>query len=178
MRPPRVDSLGVEPRDHLGRVSKGPAAKRAEYGVAHTSIHERVQLRVDASLGFGDVEARASTEVLRGRTKLVEREDLIVVQPCVPEIWGSAILLPGRRTRLAALTAHARDAVQLVFGVALMLLVAGVIEGHISPARIPDETKLLFAAVAALAMVWYLALAGRRPRRTDAWRAARAPPPA
>ncbi len=84
-------------------------------------------------------------------------------------LWlGSAILLPGRQTRLAALATRARDAVQLVFGVALMLLVAGLIEGHISPARIPDEVKLSFAAVAAAGLVWYLTLAGRAPAASGA----------
>ena len=78
-------------------------------------------------------------------------------------LWlGSAILLPGRRTRREVLVTRGREAVSLIGGTALMLLIAGLIEGFISPSTlIPREMKLLLATLFALAMVSYFAFAGR-----------------
>jgi uncharacterized membrane protein SpoIIM required for sporulation/uncharacterized RDD family membrane protein YckC len=84
-------------------------------------------------------------------------------------LWmGSAILLPGRRTRREALVTRGREAVSLIGGTALMLVVAGSIEGFISPSELPREVKLGFAAVAGLAMVSYFAFAGRGQEHREA----------
>jgi uncharacterized membrane protein SpoIIM required for sporulation/uncharacterized RDD family membrane protein YckC len=78
-------------------------------------------------------------------------------------LWmGSGLLLPGRRARLPCFAERARDAVALVAGVGMLLIVAGLIEGWISPSRLPDPVKLLFSAVIALGLFWYLVFAGRR----------------
>ena len=66
----------------------------------------------------------------------------------------------GRLTRREVLVTRGREAVSLILGTALMLVIAGMIEGFISPSELPREIKLAFAAVAALAMVAYFALAG------------------
>ena len=77
-------------------------------------------------------------------------------------LWlGSALVLPGRRTRGEVLVARGREAVSLIGGTALMLLVAGIIEGFISPSQLPREIKLGFAALFALGMLSYFAFAGR-----------------
>lgn len=77
-------------------------------------------------------------------------------------LWlGAGILLPGRRTRREVLVTHGREASALILGVAIMLLIAGLIEGFISPSRLPREIKLLCATIFALAMVSYFAFAGR-----------------
>jgi uncharacterized membrane protein SpoIIM required for sporulation/uncharacterized RDD family membrane protein YckC len=77
-------------------------------------------------------------------------------------LWlGSAFLLPGRITRREALVVRGREAVSLIGGTAAMLVVAGTIEGLISPSDLPREVKLSFAALVALLLVAYLALAGR-----------------
>jgi uncharacterized membrane protein SpoIIM required for sporulation/uncharacterized RDD family membrane protein YckC len=76
-------------------------------------------------------------------------------------LWlGSAILFPGRRTRREVLVTRGREAVSLIGGTAIMLLIAGLIEGFISPSDLPREIKLLFAVLFALAMVSYFAFAG------------------
>jgi uncharacterized membrane protein SpoIIM required for sporulation/uncharacterized RDD family membrane protein YckC len=76
-------------------------------------------------------------------------------------LWlGSAILLPGRRTRREVLVTRGREAVSLIGGTAIMLLIAGMIEGFISPSQLPREIKLTFATIFALAMVSYFAFAG------------------
>jgi uncharacterized membrane protein SpoIIM required for sporulation/uncharacterized RDD family membrane protein YckC len=78
-------------------------------------------------------------------------------------LWlASGILLPGRRTRREVLAARGREAVALMAGTVLLLLVAGFIEGFISPAPIPRPLKLTLAAVFALVLAVYLLGAGRR----------------
>ncbi len=77
-------------------------------------------------------------------------------------LWlGAGMLVPGRRTRREVLVERGRESAALVLGVALMLVIAGLIEGFISPSQLPREVKFVFAAVFALAMVAYFAFAGR-----------------
>jgi len=76
-------------------------------------------------------------------------------------LWlGTAMLLPGRRTRREVLVTHGREAVSLILGTALMLLIAGLIEGFISPSQLPREVKLVMASLFAAAMLSYFVFAG------------------
>ncbi len=78
-------------------------------------------------------------------------------------LWlGSALFMPGRLTRGRALAEHARDAIGLVLGVAFLLVIAGIIEGFISPSRIAVPLKLTAGAAAAGWLVLYLTAGGRR----------------
>jgi hypothetical protein len=45
-----------------------------------------------------------------------------------------------------------------------MLVVAGTIEGFISPQRWPPEVRIAFGALTAAALVLYFGFAGRAPR--------------
>ncbi|HYH82714.1 MAG TPA: stage II sporulation protein M [Longimicrobium sp.] len=77
-------------------------------------------------------------------------------------LWlGSAMLLPGRLTRREALVRRGRESVSLIGGTAVMLVVAGIIEGFVSPSGLPASVKLGFAGLTAVGMVVYLAFAGR-----------------
>jgi uncharacterized membrane protein SpoIIM required for sporulation/uncharacterized RDD family membrane protein YckC len=77
-------------------------------------------------------------------------------------LWlGSAIWFPGRAYKSVALVARAREAASCLGGVILLLVLAGLIEGFVSPARLPDGVKLLAGAVAALWLSSYLGFAGR-----------------
>jgi len=76
-------------------------------------------------------------------------------------LMASAILLPGRLTRREALVLRGREAVSLLGGTVLLLLVAGTIEGFVSPSAIPRPLKLSLAALFAALLVAYLGLAGR-----------------
>ncbi|MCU0618870.1 MAG: stage II sporulation protein M [Gemmatimonadaceae bacterium] len=71
-------------------------------------------------------------------------------------LLGTALLLPGDRTRREALVANGLRALHLIGCSTLFLLVAGVIEGNISPARLPNEVKYGVAALTAVAMAAYL----------------------
>jgi uncharacterized membrane protein SpoIIM required for sporulation len=77
-------------------------------------------------------------------------------------LWlGSALLLPGRRTRAEVLVRRGRESIALIGGTAMMLVCAGIIEGFISPSQLPGPVKFAFAAVFALAMAAYFVTAGR-----------------
>src|SRR5262249_45633095 len=83
-------------------------------------------------------------------------------------LWmGSGLLLPGRETRRAAFAERAKETIALIGGVGAMLVVAGVIEGFISPSRMADASKLTFAALTAVALALYLGMPGR-PARSSA----------
>ncbi|HEX8361158.1 MAG TPA: stage II sporulation protein M [Longimicrobium sp.] len=85
-------------------------------------------------------------------------------------LWlGSAFLVPGRLTRREALVVRGREAIALIGGTALLLLVAGTIEGFVSPSDLPRPLKLAFAALVALVLAVYLLKAGSH-RDTEAQR--------
>lgn len=74
---------------------------------------------------------------------------------------GSAMLMPGDLSRADAMKSRGKDAIRLMMGVAVLLVVAGIIEGFISPAPIPAAIKFSIAAITGLALYAYLLLAGR-----------------
>ena len=77
-------------------------------------------------------------------------------------LWlGSAMVLPGRLTRGQALVERGRESVSLIAGTTMMLILAGTIEGFVSPSALPREIKFAFAALMAVLMVLYLCFAGR-----------------
>ena len=74
---------------------------------------------------------------------------------------GSALLMPGDLSRADALKSRGKEAVRLMIGVALLLVLAGIIEGFISPAPIPASIKYSVGAVTGMALYSYLLFAGR-----------------
>ncbi|MBR9989235.1 MAG: stage II sporulation protein M, partial [Gemmatimonadetes bacterium] len=82
-------------------------------------------------------------------------------------LLGSAFVLPGRRTRRSALVHRARDAVSLLGGTVVLLVLAGLVEGFISPSTLPSAAKLGFGTLMAVILGAYLLLAGRNEPTTD-----------
>jgi uncharacterized membrane protein SpoIIM required for sporulation len=74
---------------------------------------------------------------------------------------GSALLVPGDLSRADALKSRGKEAGRLMMGVAVLLVVAGIIEGFISPAPIPAAIKFTVATVTGIALYSYLLLSGR-----------------
>src|SRR5207247_10702319 len=74
---------------------------------------------------------------------------------------GTALLMPGNLTRGDALKSRGMEAVRLIVGCIPLLVVAGIIEGFISPAPINPAIKFGVAAVTGIALYSYLFLAGR-----------------
>jgi uncharacterized membrane protein SpoIIM required for sporulation len=76
-------------------------------------------------------------------------------------LLASGFLLPGRLRRVDALKLCARRASVLVLGVAAMLVLAGMIEGFITPLRTPPVVRLSIGALTALGLFPYLLFTGR-----------------
>ena len=76
---------------------------------------------------------------------------------------GTALLMPGDLSRGDAFKSRGLEAVRLIVGCVPLLVVAGIIEGFISPAPINPAIKFSIAAVTGIALYSYLLLAGREP---------------
>jgi uncharacterized membrane protein SpoIIM required for sporulation len=74
---------------------------------------------------------------------------------------GSALIMPGDLSRADALKTRGKDAVRLMLGVAVLLVVAGIIEGFVSPAPINPGIKFAIGGITGVALYSYLLFAGR-----------------
>ena len=74
---------------------------------------------------------------------------------------GSAIIMPGDLSRADALKSRGIEGVKLMLGIIPLLVVAGTIEGFISPAPINPAIKFTIAGLTGLALYSYLLLSGR-----------------
>ena len=74
---------------------------------------------------------------------------------------GSAMIMPGDLSRAEAIKKNGKAAVRLMVGVATLLVLAGLIEGFISPAPINPRIKFSIAAITGITLYSYLLLAGR-----------------
>ncbi len=79
---------------------------------------------------------------------------------------GKAVLLPGRRTRRAALAEQARRSLSTLGCAALLLLAAGLVEGFYSPSGLPSAAKFAFSAASAAGLALYFGMAGRTAAAT------------
>jgi uncharacterized membrane protein SpoIIM required for sporulation len=93
-------------------------------------------------------------------------------------VLGWSIVAPGDRTRVASLQSAARGVVVVVFGAAVMLLMAAAVEGFWSASSVPSLVKRVVGAVLFGIVACYIALAGRgsneaealeRAARSDRW---------
>jgi uncharacterized membrane protein SpoIIM required for sporulation len=75
---------------------------------------------------------------------------------------AKALLMPGDLRRIDALVENGRLSIKLILGCIPMLLIAGLIEGFISPAHIPATFKFSISAMSAVLMTIYFL----RPDRT------------
>ena len=75
-------------------------------------------------------------------------------------VLAGGFLRPGRARRSDALVFAARRAGTLVMGVAMLLCVAGTIEGFVSPQRLSIPTRDTIGAITAVALLAYLLGAG------------------
>jgi len=77
-------------------------------------------------------------------------------------LLATAMLVPGDRTRREALVSNGMRSLHLVACVIIFLILAGLIEGNISPSKLPDSAKYATAVITAIFIVWYVLL-GRQP---------------
>jgi len=82
-------------------------------------------------------------------------------------LFGTALLFPGDLPRFDNLRLRGREAIQLAVGCVPLLVIAGTIEGFISPTAIPPAMKFTISAVTGFALYAYLLLAGRGGTQQD-----------
>jgi uncharacterized membrane protein SpoIIM required for sporulation len=81
---------------------------------------------------------------------------------------GYSIWNPKDLSRTNALKKAGLEAVKLVFGCACLLVIAGIIEGFLSPSALPAQIKFATGIITGIAMYSYLLLVGRtRGENTD-----------
>ncbi len=73
---------------------------------------------------------------------------------------GFAFLIPGGKTRSAALQEAGRRALPVMMLAALLFWAAAVIEGYVSPSQLPYMAKATVAGVSALLLTFYLVVLG------------------
>ena len=77
---------------------------------------------------------------------------------------GYSIINPGDLTRIQALKKCGMQAVRLAIGVAVLLVIAGIIEGFVSPTNIPPAIKFGTGILTGILMYSYLFLVGRNEK--------------
>ncbi|MGI8586258.1 MAG: stage II sporulation protein M [Chloroflexia bacterium] len=79
---------------------------------------------------------------------------------------ADSMLRPGMLSRGASLRLAAQEAVQMILGGAGLLIIAGIIEGNVSPSETPLWFHIGFGLLTGLLLYTYLIFAGRDPART------------
>lgn len=92
----------------------------------------------------------------------------------LPAIWiasgagllmAEALLFPGRYRRRAELRLKGRHSVQIMIGIVPILLVAGTIEGFVSPSSLPGVAKAMLGLSLGLGLLAYILSARREPKQ-------------
>lgn len=73
---------------------------------------------------------------------------------------GASIIAPGNLGRVDSVRLAGGTALKLFAGAVAMFVIAGIIEGFVTPSQLPEWSKLAFAGLTAVALIAYFGLAG------------------
>ncbi len=132
------------------------AGVAAGLGTALLLLWNGIQLGVVAGLAVGSGNGRVFFELVTAHGVL--ELSCIIVAAAAGMRMGWALVEPGRLTRARALGLEAREAVKIVLGTAPWLVVAGLIEGFLTPAGTGLATVVVVGFGVA-AVYWGLVLA-------------------
>ncbi len=79
---------------------------------------------------------------------------------------GWSMIRPGDRSRALALAEEGRKSVPVLIGLVLVFIVAGLIEGFVTPSTLPTGTRVGIGVLAQAVFVAYIAAYGFRAGRT------------
>ena len=151
------------------KVSLAAVAGGISFGLLTAGVLIFNGVLIGVVLGIGTAAGNGSVLVELIVPHGVLELSCIVVAGAAGLRLGWALVDPGRRPRAQALTTEARAAVELVLGTAVFLVVAGLVEGLVTPLGIgPGRAIAVGVGLAAIywALVWRL---GRpRPEREPA----------
>src|SRR5256886_7664591 len=91
---------------------------------------------------------------------------IVIAQGAGGLMMGWALISPGNRKRSDALVIAARRAFTLLLGLAPLLVIAGTIEGNISPSNAPFVVKLANGLTTRALFYSYLLFSGRRSQQS------------
>jgi uncharacterized membrane protein SpoIIM required for sporulation len=127
----------------------------AGIGTALLLLLNGVMLGVVGGLAVGSGNGRVFFELVTAHGVL--ELSCIVVSAAAGLRMGWALIEPGTRTRAAALGVEARDAIKIVLGTAPWLVLAGLIEGFLTPAGL-GLAAVLAVGFGAAAVYWGLVI--------------------
>ena len=82
-------------------------------------------------------------------------------------LLGKGILFPGNQPRRDSIAEAGRDAVRLLLGVIPVLVLAGIVEGFVSPTATPAGAKFAIGAGLFVLLAWYLSRGWSVPSRAS-----------
>jgi uncharacterized membrane protein SpoIIM required for sporulation len=132
----------------------------AGLGTVAALVYNGAALGATAGLSIVDGNSRALFEWIPAHGFL--ELSCIVVSGMAGLRLGGAILAPGNRRRGAALIEEGRAAVELVLGTAMWLIVAGLIEGFVSPAWLGIVPVLIIGSIVG-GSYWTLVIVRGKP---------------